>query len=153
MRLDRHSSAGYVVNHMARLFARALQRRIAEYGVVPGQFAQLLALYENDGLTQSELCALVRIEQPTMARTLQRMERDGLIRRRRDADDLRRTRVFLTPKARRLEGALANCAREVNRVALSGLRDRDVTAFMRMIADVISKLEQDEADAYERGAQ
>ncbi|HEY8111643.1 MAG TPA: helix-turn-helix domain-containing protein [Actinomycetes bacterium] len=46
--------------------------RIAPHGVVPGQFAQLLALYEEDDLTQRELCDRIRIEQATMANTLQR---------------------------------------------------------------------------------
>lgn len=68
------------------MFARALHQRIAPHDVVPGQFAQLLALYERDGVTQQELCEIVRIEQPTMAVTLQRMERDGLITRRRDPE-------------------------------------------------------------------
>lgn len=72
-------SLGYQVNHLARMLAQALRERIAPLGVVPGQFAQLLVLHEQDGLTQAQLCERVRIEQPTMANTLARMERDGLI--------------------------------------------------------------------------
>src|SRR5680860_829710 len=56
--------------------AQALRERIAPFGVVPGQFAQLLALYEQDGLSQRELCERGRIEKPTMANTIQRMARD-----------------------------------------------------------------------------
>ena len=40
--------------------------------MVPGQFAQLLALYEEEPLTQRELSDRVQIEQPTMAYTLKR---------------------------------------------------------------------------------
>ena len=42
------SSVGYQVNRLARLFEVALRDRIAAYGVVPGQFPALLALYERD---------------------------------------------------------------------------------------------------------
>lgn len=73
--LPRRESLGYQVNHLARLLAQALAAQIAPFGVVPGQFAQLLALFEQDGMTQRELCDRVRIEQPTMANTLQRMQR------------------------------------------------------------------------------
>ena len=67
---SRRTSLGYQVNLLARLFEQALRRRIVVHGVVPGQFPALMALYEQDGRTQAELCRLVRIEQPTMANTL-----------------------------------------------------------------------------------
>ena len=97
-----------------RLLAHALRERIEPLGVVPGQFAQLLALYEQDGLTQAELCARVQIEQFTMANPLSRMERDGLVDRVPDPADRRRSPVRLTPRARELEGELAVAARAVN---------------------------------------
>jgi DNA-binding MarR family transcriptional regulator len=146
--LARHSSLGYQVNHLARLLAQALRRRTESAGVVPGQFAQLLALYEQDGLTQRELCERVRIEQPTMAVTLKRMERDGLVERVADPDDRRRARVLLTARSRRLEKRLTAAARDVNAVATEGLSDAEVEAFMATVSRLIANLEA--ADAVER---
>jgi DNA-binding MarR family transcriptional regulator len=97
--------------------------------VVPGQFAQLLALYQTDGLTQAELCTRVQIEQPTMANTLARMERDGLITRTPDPADQRRALVRLTEHARRLEPDLLAAARAVNDLATQGLTDEEITTF------------------------
>ncbi|MGO9159266.1 MAG: GNAT family N-acetyltransferase [Streptosporangiaceae bacterium] len=68
------------VNRLARLFEAALRQRIAAHGVVPCQFPALLALFENDGRTQRELCDTASVDQPTMAKTLARMRRDGLVR-------------------------------------------------------------------------
>ena len=98
------TSPGYMANLMARLFERALARRIHALGAMPGQFPVLLCLWAEDGLSQTELTARVRIEQPTMARTLTRMERAGLVRRQPDPDDRRRALVYLTDKARDLQG-------------------------------------------------
>ncbi len=139
--LPRQSSLGYQVNHLARLLALALRDMIAELGVVPGQFAQLLALYEQDGLTQAELCDRVRIEQATMANTLNRMERDGLVRRVPDPADRRRARILLSARARRLEPDLAAAARGVNAAATSGLSDPEVRAFMATLARMIANLD------------
>lgn len=88
--MKRTDSLGYIINQVARQFARVLQEQIAPLGVVPGQFAQLLALYEEDGVTQQDLCKKVQVEQPTMASTLARMERDGLIARRPHPTDGRK---------------------------------------------------------------
>jgi DNA-binding MarR family transcriptional regulator len=139
--MARRASLGYQVNHLGRLLAQALRDRIAGLGVVPGQFAQLLALYEQDGLTQAELCQRVRIEQPTMANTLNRMERDALIRRVPDPNDGRRARVMLTPRARRLQPTLAAAARSVNADATRGLNDHEVDACMATLARMIDNLE------------
>ncbi|MGH3481936.1 MAG: MarR family winged helix-turn-helix transcriptional regulator [Nocardioidaceae bacterium] len=140
-RLARQSSLGYQVNHLARLLAQALRRRIEADGVVPGQFAQLLALYEQDGLTQSELSRRVRIEQPTMALTLKRMERDGLVERVPDPSDGRRALVMLTERARRLETDLTTAAREVNAIAVEGLTRAEADAFMRTLDRLIANLD------------
>jgi DNA-binding MarR family transcriptional regulator len=139
--LPRESSLGYQVNHLARLLAHALGVRIARLGVAPGQFAQLLALYEQDDLTQRELVDRVRIEQATMANTLQRMQRDGLVDCVPDPDDRRRTRVVLTQRARDLEGDLVAAARAVNSAATHGLSDQEIADFMRITAILIQNLE------------
>ena len=140
-RLVRQESLGYQVNHLARLMAQALRERIEPLGVSPGQFAQLLALYEQDGLTQRELCERVRIEQPTMASTLRRMERDGLVERVPDPADGRSARVLLTAYARRLEPDLAAAAREVNRAASRGLGRSEAAALVTALGRAIGNLE------------
>lgn len=141
--LDRDQSPGYVVNLVARLFALALHRRISPYGVVPGQFPALLCLYEENGLTQAELCRRVSIEQPTMANTLKRMERDGLIRREPDPLDGRRTLVSLTPRARRLETKLSAQATEVNAIALSGLAPGEARSLLPILNKIADNLQED----------
>lgn len=139
--LIRQESLGYQVNHLARVLAHTLAARIAPYGVVPGQFAQLLALFEQDGLTQRELCDQVRIEQATMAKTLQRMQRDGLVRCVPDPDDRRRIRVYLTDQARAIEHDLAAAARSVNASATDGLSDAETARYLNLTARLIHNLE------------
>jgi DNA-binding MarR family transcriptional regulator len=138
---DRRTSLGYQVNHLARLMAQGLRTRIETYGVVPGQFAQLLALFEHDGLTQNELCAQVQIDQSTMAHTLKRMERDGLIHRVADPADRRRAIITLTPRASALQAALLDAARDANAEATRGLDADEVTTCVSLLTRMIANLE------------
>lgn len=137
----RHETLGYLANQLARLLATALADRIGPHGVVPGQFAQLNVLYEQDGLTQRELCDRIRIEQPTMAKTLQRMERDGLVRCVPDPEDRRRIRVFLTEHARRLEPELTGAARAVTEAATRSLTDSELETYLSLTRRLIESLE------------
>jgi hypothetical protein len=50
-------------------------------------------------LSTLELCRRINVEQPTMAHTLDRMERDELIKRKPAPEDKRRALIHLTPRA------------------------------------------------------
>jgi DNA-binding MarR family transcriptional regulator len=134
------SSVGYQVNRLARLFETALRQRIAAHGVVPGQFPALLALFECDGRTQRELCEVASVDQSTMAKTLARMRRDGLVREEPDPNDGRRTRYHLTPDARALEPELAAAGYAVIAQATQGIPAATLAAFDQTLADMASNL-------------
>lgn len=138
--MKREESLGYVVNHVARQMAHALYDAIAPYGVVPGQFAQLLALYERDHITQQELCEIVDIEQPTMANTLNRMERDGLIERVEHPTDRRKQLIVLTRRARELESELVAAAQSVNEMATRRLSESASKSLMNMLHELREEL-------------
>src|ERR1043165_9391725 len=121
MAIRRLDSLGYQIALLNRLYDRRLQDALGDMGVAPGQFAPLVMLFEQDGLTQAELCRRINVEQPTMANTLQRMERDGLIRRKEDSEDKRRTLVHLTPRAREMQAKIMEGARAVSNQTVKGL--------------------------------
>ena len=145
MRFDKTQSAGYLANHMARLFAQALHERIAPLGIVPGQFPALLALWERDGVTQKELVARLDIEQATMANTLTRMERDGLIRRTRHPSDARAQQIWLTPKSKDIRDRAYSAANEVNGLALAGLNESERAAFVDYMTRIIAAMQEKQA--------
>lgn len=136
----RRASFGYLTNWVARLFARGLQAELEPLGLAPGQFPILLFLWEQEGLTQGELCRLVQVEQPTMANTLARMERDGLIDRHPDPADGRRSVIRLTAKGRSLKDPAIASARRVNDRAAEGLSGEERTALLRLLAKVAANL-------------
>jgi MarR family transcriptional regulator for hemolysin len=75
------------------------------------------------------LLARVDIEQATMANTLARMERDGLIERRPHPSDKRAQLVFLTAKAKRMQGDAIEAAREADLALFEGFKafERELT--------------------------
>lgn len=130
---------GYQINLLARLLATLLHREIVGHGVVPGQFAQLLALYDSDGQTPTELSRAVAIEPGTMTKTLQRMERDGLVARRRAPNDGRSVTIHLTQRAKDLEPILEEAAMRVNTRATRPLSTRQMDTFMRSLDQMVAQ--------------
>ena len=141
MTLDRDRSAGYLVNWAARLFARAIDRRLKPLGVSSGQLPVFFALSGGRALTQRALVDFAAIEQPTMAATLTRMERDGLIVRRPNPDDRRGVLISLTPAAETKAAEVRAATEAVNAAALSGLDAAEQAAVRALLSRVIAGLE------------
>ena len=138
MSFSKDDSAGYLANHMARLFERGLAARIRPLGLTTGTFPALLELWENDGLTQKQLVERLDIEQATMANTLSRMERDGLIRREKDPGDGRVQRIRLTERARALRDPAIAAATAENEDALHALSDEESAEFISLMQKIIA---------------
>ncbi|MEX0316943.1 MAG: MarR family winged helix-turn-helix transcriptional regulator [Ruegeria sp.] len=136
------NSAGYLANHMARLFAAGLQKRIQPLGLAPAQFMVLLELWVRDGRTQADLVGALDVEQATMANTLNRMQRDGLIERRASETDKRSRLVFLTDRARGLEAEAKAAARTQNAQALAGIDDADRVLFLALMRRAIANMQR-----------
>jgi DNA-binding MarR family transcriptional regulator len=129
------------VAQLSRLFDRELRAALMPTGVAPGQLPVLLALYDGDGPTQAELARDLAVEQPTMASTLARMERDGLVERRPDPEDRRRARVHLTERSRELRVPLIDAARGVNRRAVRGLSAEQRSALYQAVDRATANLD------------
>ena len=102
------------------LLAKAYQRACAlfkeefdRYDLTPQQFGLLAFLWIEDGLSQSELSARSQIDRTTMGGLVDRLEKEGLVKRLPHPDDRRAYQVFLTPRGKSLEEELCAVANRV----------------------------------------
>lgn len=121
MRFSRNDSATYLAAQLAKTFSKALNKRAAALGFSQGQFPILLELWNEDGLTQRQLLDRVDVEQATLANTLARMERDGLIVRKPHPRDRRAQVIELTERGRELELQAISASKATDETVLAGL--------------------------------
>ena len=140
MVLIREESAGYMTNIVARLFARAIDAHLRPLGVSPGQLPVFFALARGNTMTQKELARASIMEQPTMAATLLRMERHGLIQRRPDPKDGRSALISLTPAALERAAAVEAAVHAVNDQGLAELDEPARAAFLKNLAAIARAL-------------
>lgn len=135
----------HLVKDTTRALVRALQRRLAPFGVPFSHWTFLRILWEGDGLTQRELSREAGVMEPTTSAALKAMENRGYIARRQLAGNRRKIHIFLTRKGRSLKEKLVPLAEEVNRLAVRGVPARDVATTRRTLLAVLEGLAQDEA--------
>lgn len=140
MSLTRHKSAGYMTNWAARLFARMIDRKLKPLGLSSGYLPVFFALSDGGSRTQKELALGADIEQPTMAATLNRMDRDGLIVREKDSNDRRITHIRLSESAFAHAAEIKTIVDQVNETALSDLNSLERRVFMDALTKVTATL-------------
>jgi MarR family transcriptional regulator, transcriptional regulator for hemolysin len=140
--LDVLSTPGHLISLAARGFARLSEARLKPLGFGVGYLPALVALRDGRAETQRDLARFVRIEQPSMAQMLVRMERDGLIRRTPDPADGRSSRISLTDTAYARLPAACAVLFQGNRDALAGFSDEEAAQLNALLSRLIANLDR-----------
>jgi DNA-binding MarR family transcriptional regulator len=130
------------INHASRLIMRSFERELRPLGFGMAYLPVVMALEEGGPMLQKDLLQRARIEQPTMAALLARMERDGVIARKPDPIDSRARRISLTAKGRARLGASRRAMYEVVDVALAGIDARERAELMSVLRRVVTNLSE-----------
>jgi DNA-binding MarR family transcriptional regulator len=117
--------------------SKVYQPHLDALGLTYPQYIAMLVLWEQDGLTVSELGERLYLNSGTLTPLLKRLEQAGWVTRLRDAADERKVRVRLTAAGRKLRQRaepLPGCILETMQCSVSelnaltkqvqGLRDR-----------------------------
>ncbi|KRE38822.1 MarR family transcriptional regulator [Janibacter sp. Soil728] len=97
----------------ARAATAAYREALAEIGLTYTQYVTLLALWEQDGRTVSELGTTLRLDSGTLSPLLKRMAANGLVERRREGKDGRTVTIHLTDAGHDLETQVASIQRRL----------------------------------------
>lgn len=108
------NSLGFLLTRTARALKRALDSKLVEHNLTATQYIVLARLWEEDGVSLTELGERLYFDNPTLTGVVDRMERDGLLERRRDRDDRRVVRVFLTERGKNLQQTIGRLAEETD---------------------------------------
>ena len=113
------SQTRFVDDYLLSLLARAshvvsseFHTRLRMRGVSVPVWRVLATLSGSAGETVSSLASACLLLQPTMTKVLDRMERDGLVRRKQDAEDRRLVRIHLTARGEAMVTDLLQAARQ-----------------------------------------
>jgi MarR family transcriptional regulator, organic hydroperoxide resistance regulator len=127
------SSFGHNLRQTNRLIQRDLSNRIAGLGLNIGEWYALRALWETDGLTQTELASKAGVAGAAMVTSVRQLLVRGLVSRQRPENDGRKFIITLTKKGRDLEHPAIGAAIEANRLALAGIPPDDVALCLHVL--------------------
>ncbi len=138
---------GFIANRLVKAFLKVLDCKLEEFNLTGAQFCVLTKLFEEEGLTQTQLAQRLYIESPTLVRTLDRLEEAGLIERRRVPTDRRAFHIFLTEKGHELQDILHEKGREVHEIAVKDLTENEIDTLKELLFKLWQNLEQGAQEA------
>jgi DNA-binding MarR family transcriptional regulator len=100
-------------------------------------FAVLQALWENDGLSISDLGDQVQLEKSTMTSLLDRMEGAGLLEREDHPTDRRSYKIYLKPRGKELERKLDFVVSQAYRQLTQDISEQDLQQAIRVCEKLI----------------
>ncbi|WP_342422503.1 MarR family transcriptional regulator [Paenibacillus sp. FSL E2-0178] len=96
---DIRQSLDRISSQMRRDYSESLR----ELNLYVGQDNLLYRLWLGDGITQMQISEHLKCEPPTVTNMVKSLEQNGFIYRKRDEQDARVMRIFLTDKGKELE--------------------------------------------------
>lgn len=140
---DVADTVGFLISQISRVQRHRVAERLADLGLHPGQEMLLCQLWQQDGLTQSELADRLGVQPATVSKMLGRMDSAGLIAGRRDAQDGRVTRVRLTEAGRAIHRPIQEVWAAVEAETVAGFTVEERVLLRRLLMQVLQNLSQD----------
>jgi MarR family transcriptional regulator, transcriptional regulator for hemolysin len=146
-RWNPRASVTFWINLASRSLVRLQDSRLRPLGFGMNQMPVLHALKDGVPTSQKDLARIARVEQPTMAEMLARMERGGVIERGPNPADGRGSLASLTRKSRlswpKARTALIGAGEE----ALEGFSDVEKTVLLGFLQRVVRNIEGEPPDS------
>jgi DNA-binding MarR family transcriptional regulator len=126
--IDWELRLGFLIHDVSRLRRSAFDRCFKPMNMTRSQWWVLAYLSREDGMTQSQLADELDLGKVAVGGLIDRLEKNGLLRREADATDRRVNRVFLEPKSKQLFTRMRKITHRMNAQILAGLDDTQLEA-------------------------
>jgi DNA-binding MarR family transcriptional regulator len=133
-------SIGYLLISIGKRRRNKSNALLALAGIHSGQDILLYYLSADDGQTISELVDKMNIKHPTIFTMVNRMEAVGLLRKEKDANDKRASRVTLTEKGKQAAGKVVGIWRTIEATTLEGLDGEEQKTLVSLLQKINDNL-------------
>jgi DNA-binding MarR family transcriptional regulator len=137
-RLER--SPIHLLHRAGQCAADIFQGEMVEGDLTPRQYAVLVSVSQNEGLSQTQLVEQTGVDRSTLADIVRRMLKKGLLQRRRTKDDARAYSVKLTDEGWRVLKATDPLARRVDEKILAALPGQQRERFVQDLHTIVTAL-------------
>lgn len=125
--------AAALISFTYRSVQKYFAKELASYNIGWGHFAILMTLYDQEGRSQDSLAQSRGFDKTMIAKSILRLEKEGIVYRKIDQEDKRIKRLYLTEKGRKLMPEMQRIGNELNSLLLKSLDTDEASAAVEII--------------------
>ncbi len=137
---DLDSCVGFITNKEAKKLAEAFNSRLIPLGTTRVQWITMYYLYKYGSLTQNELSEKLDSKPSTVARLIDRMEKEGLVERVKDSKDRRIFNIVLSEKGKDLWKDLMPEGEKMSNIFSSNISEKDMETFKKVLKQMVDNI-------------
>ena len=134
-------SLGFIIYRADLKLKNYFHRKVKPFGITREQWMILGRLFEEDGISQKDLSEKTLKDQAASTRTLDGMEKRGLIKRQVRPNDRRSFLIYLTDAGQTLRNQIESIAVECLEEAVKGFTKEEVGTLKKLLRRLTSNLE------------
>lgn len=127
---------------LARSHRALAGKMLREIGLYPGQEILLMQLWHQDSQSQNSLGNTLGVDHSTIAKTVQRMEKAGLVKRSRSLEDGRVTVVSLTKAGQNLYKKVVEIWSSLEQITTNNMTKEETELFVSLTQKIASNVEE-----------
>lgn len=141
---DLDTCVAFITNNAAKKLAECFNERLSKLGITRVQWIALYFMGKYENISQSELGEKMDIKASSVARLIDRMERDGYVIRKRDPKDRRMTNLILTEDGKRLQLKLLPEGEKMRKLVSRDLTEEEIETFKKVLKKMTENVSNEE---------
>ena len=135
-------SLQFLFMEIGRHYTEKCLYQIRNLGLQPCQVPVLMILARTDGCSQRRMAELLRNKPSTVNVSIQRLEENGIVCRRRDEKDQRVMRVFLTEEGNRIVGIIKERIKAMESGMFGNFTEAELCLLRRFFQQILENVDR-----------
>jgi DNA-binding MarR family transcriptional regulator len=137
---------GFLISKIHQISGRVFSRKLKKKGIDfnPAQGRILFVLWKEDGIKINELAKRTSLSKTSLTTMLERLERQGHIRRIQSKQDRRSIIISLTEKNKQQKDLYEKISLEMTELFYKGFTDEDMDKFENSLRKILNNLDNNE---------
>ncbi|MCH6586268.1 MAG: MarR family transcriptional regulator [Thaumarchaeota archaeon] len=127
----------------AKAWEKAADIELRErFGLTGAKWKIIAVLSIKEGITQKHIADMLFVEAPTLVSVIDKMEKEGYVRRESDSNDRRNNLIFMTKKSKDIVDPIIDSILEIRNMGLDKISKKDMEAAKKVLSQIITNTEK-----------
>lgn len=134
--------SGKLISILYRKSQMFWAQTLKDYDIASSEYPILIMLNKRDGITQDEIASKLGVDKSAVTRVVKSLLEKGFIERKKDLEDLRCNRIYLTEKGHKSWEPIQKGREEWDAIMSKNLKKEETKEVIRILSQMVENIEE-----------